>query len=91
MGSYLTPADIDALNNSKLTRASPFAIQGVSHTQLSIARHYGGCRYNGESYTYIPETDELIREDVFRFIEKRRRRKPEPSSSTQPALFPKES
>lgn len=87
MSSYLTPADIDALNDSKLTRASPFAIRGVSQTQLSIARHYGGCRYNGASYTYLPETDELIRDDVLRFIEKRRRRTPEPSTSTQPELF----
>ena len=32
----------------------------VSHTQMSIARHYGGMNVNGEKYTYFPQTDELV-------------------------------
>lgn len=36
----------------------------ISTTQLSIARHYGGCRFNGVEYIYDPTTDTLIRGDV---------------------------
>ena len=42
----------------------------VSHTQLSIARHSGGTTINGKRFTYIPETDELIRDDVLKAIKK---------------------
>jgi len=36
----------------------------VSETQLSIARHYGGIRFNETYYVYDPTTDTLISEDV---------------------------
>lgn len=32
----------------------------VSTSHLSIARHYGGMKINGEMYTYFPATDELV-------------------------------
>ncbi len=32
----------------------------ISQTQLSVARHYGGCTINGDHYVYIPEHDALI-------------------------------
>jgi hypothetical protein len=65
----------DALNESGLAgldacplhRKTPFGMTNVSMTQLSIARHYGGIKYNGESYTYLPKTDELIRNDVLKW------------------------
>lgn len=38
----------------------------VSHGQLSVARHYGGYKVNGSSYTYNPTTDELIRDDILK-------------------------
>jgi hypothetical protein len=54
---------------------APYAITNVSHTQLSIARHYGGCKYNGYDYTYFPEEDTLIRNDVLKWaVEERNRR-----------------
>lgn len=36
----------------------------VSHTQLSIARFYGGIKINGVYYEYNSDTDQLIREDI---------------------------
>ena len=48
-------------------------IRGVSQTQFSIARHYGGVSFSGQNYTYLPVTDELIRDDVANWLAKRRR------------------
>jgi len=38
--------------------------RGVSHTQLSLARHHGGIKVNGRLYVYVPQADELIRHDI---------------------------
>lgn len=56
-----------------LHRRTPYGMTNVSMTQLSIARHYGGCKYQGESYTYLPHTDELIRDDVLKWQRKHKR------------------
>lgn len=45
---------------------NPERIHHVSKTQLSIARYFGGCKYNGDEYVYIPGEDVLIRKDVFK-------------------------
>jgi predicted DNA-binding WGR domain protein len=37
----------------------PEKFYNVSQTQLSIARHYGGIKYNGRQYTYNPTDDTL--------------------------------
>jgi len=59
----------------------------VSMTQLSIARHYGGCTYQGDSYTYLPHTDELIRDDVLKWQRKQKRAAKTPNARIeQPAL-----
>ncbi len=71
MDSYLTEAEIDACQ--KLHKKTPFLICGVTQTHLSIARHYGGIRYNGDSYTYMPPTDELVRDDVLKLVTKLRK------------------
>jgi hypothetical protein len=42
--------------------------RGVTYTQLSIARHYGGTTVNGKRFTYFPGTDELIRDDLLKAI-----------------------
>jgi len=73
MSSHLTDAELDALHESSLDPFTPFVIAGVTATQLSVARHYGGCTYGGRQYYYIPTTDELMRDDVVRWITKRRR------------------
>lgn len=72
--SFLTESEIEALQSSTLPRKTPFAIQGVMNTQLSIARFYGGIRYNGDGYTYMPDGDELIRDDVLLFVTKLRKK-----------------
>ena len=55
---------IDALISSKLHQ--PDRIHNWQHTQLSIARFYGGCTYNGASYAiaYTEEGQPLVRVDL---------------------------
>ncbi len=45
---------------------TPERIHHVSKTQLSVARHFGACTYNGANYTYLAESDELVRNDVLK-------------------------
>lgn len=71
--SHLTEEEIDSLQLSDLDRSTPFLIQGVSQSQFSVARHYGGCTFNGKHYSYVPPTDELIRDDVVRWLAKHRK------------------
>ena len=45
---------------------TPEKITNVLNSQLSIARFWGGCEYNGKSYIYTPEDNgTLTREDIF--------------------------
>jgi hypothetical protein len=53
-----------------LHKRTPYGIAGVSHTQFSIARFSGAIKFNGENYTYFPDTDELVRDDVLRWLKK---------------------
>ena len=71
--SHMTEAEELALQDACLDRQSPFMIRGVSQTQLSIARHYGGVSFSGQNYAYLPVTDELIRDDVENWLAKHRR------------------
>jgi hypothetical protein len=74
MSSYLTEDEIEALQTSGLHTKTPYLIQGVRQSQLSIARFSGSCQFNGDHFTYLPDTDELIRDDVRKFIAKRRKK-----------------
>ena len=67
--SYLSKSEIDKLQSSDLCRKTPFAIRGVSMSQFSIARYSGGITFNGKYYAYLPASDELIREDVLKFLQ----------------------
>ena len=67
------------LEDCPLRRNTPFGMTNVSMTQLSIARQYGGIKFNGSDYTYFHETDELIRNDVLKW-----KRKKEKKESRQP-------
>ena len=80
----LSDAEIDALQASNLSRDTPFAICHVTHTQFSIARYYGGLKFNGKPYTYFEDGDELIRDDVLSFIKKRRKSKRKPTRKDSP-------
>ena len=73
-GALVAPMSLmNRVMASKLSRDTPFLMRQVSATQLSISRHYGGCKFNGEHYTYLPLTDELIRDDVLKFVNKLRK------------------
>lgn len=41
-------------------------IENISHSQLSIARYYGGANINGVYYHYCNKTDRLIRYDYWK-------------------------
>jgi hypothetical protein len=45
----------------------------ISMTQLSIARHYGGAKFNGKTFVYFPADDSLWRDDVVREIRRARK------------------
>jgi hypothetical protein len=63
-----TLADIP--KDCPLHRKTPYGIQGVSSGMFSVARHYGGIQYKGDHYIYLQHSDELIRDDVYRFVRK---------------------
>lgn len=44
--------------------------RNVSQTQLSLARMSGAVTVNGKRYTYVPATDELIRDDIIKRVQK---------------------
>jgi hypothetical protein len=58
--------EIDALISGK--PMPPERIHNWQNSQLSIARHYGGCSYNGSSYliAYNEEGQPLVRDDVIK-------------------------
>ena len=62
MTSYLSN-----VGDCGLHRRTPYGMTNISMTQLSIAKYYGGCTFQNERYTYVPDTDELIRNDVLRW------------------------
>lgn len=71
--SYLTESELDALQLTDLSRETPFLFGHVKSTQFSVARHYGGATFNGWHYTYVPTTDELVRDDVIKWVQRKRR------------------
>lgn len=73
MTCYLTEEELSALKRTELSRKTPFAIQHVSMGVFSVARHFGGATYHGWGYKYFPATDELVRHDVVKWAERRRR------------------
>jgi len=48
-----------------MTTNRPERIYNVSQTQLSVARFYGGCKFNGADYHYDAESDTLTRMDIW--------------------------
>jgi len=56
----------------------PDRYYNVSQTQMSIARHYGGMKVNGQAYIYDPTTDTLVRQDVVKSEAKAKKRKKKP-------------
>lgn len=81
----LTNTELDAIQS--LPRDTPYQIRNVSHGQLSIARHYGGCKFNGAQYVYDPTDDSLTRDDVLKLVMRGRRKKPTVQNSVQEGLL----
>ena len=67
--SYLTDAERIRLSFEPFAPGDPpIGYMDVSRTQLSIARHYGGCTVQGRHYVYFPDHDELWRDDVLALV-----------------------
>ena len=82
---HMTESEEIALQDAGLDRKSPFMIRCVSQTQFSIARHYGGVVFKGQHYyTYLPATDELIRDDVAKWLAKHRRAERKSADDLEP-------
>lgn len=45
---------------------APERIYNVSRGQFSVARHFGGCEFQGANYHYDAENDSLVRRDVWK-------------------------
>lgn len=63
---------------------TPERIYHVSMSQLSIARYYGGIRFNGVHYCYDPTNDTLVRGDV---VEREAAEEREKKKAAQQALI----
>ena len=84
--SHMTETEELTLQDTGLDRRAPFMVRGFSQTQFSITRHYGGVVFKGQHYTYLPATDELIRDDVAKWLAKRRMEERK-SADIEPAQF----
>jgi len=83
---YLTATEVEAAQ--ALHQRAPYAVTGISSSIFSLARH-GGMTYEGCRYTYIPEHDECVRDDVLAMVRRMRRKaKPvQPKEPPQVGLF----
>lgn len=69
---YLQADEVQAAQT--LHKRAPYALCNVSHGFFSIARHYGGCTFQGCHYTYMQGHDECVRDDVLRLVTKIRKK-----------------
>ncbi len=69
---------------------APERIYNWLDSQLSIARHYGGCKYNGADYViaYREKGQPLVRSDVLK-RERKAKRSAEPKQTNEPLPFPR--
>lgn len=70
----ITESEQLALQLTDLITDTPFAICNISTGMFSVARHYGAMKFQGQCYTYIPQHDECIRNDVLKWLTKHRKR-----------------
>ena len=81
--SYLTADEVHAAQ--ALHKRAPYALCSVSQGFFSIARHYGGCTFQGCDYTYMPGHDECVRDDVLRLVTKMRKKQAKkPADGAEP-------
>ena len=72
-GTYFTADEAAAIEAGFPDDGVPIMYCDVSYSQLSLARHAGGAMVHGRRFTYVTATDELIRDDLLKWIERRRR------------------
>lgn len=71
----LTTTDLAALSAAGFEfKDAPATIPDATRRFLGWQLFSGACRMHGHEYKYLPTTDEMVREDVLRFIEAQRRR-----------------
>ena len=68
--SFLTPAELLAI--SDLPQRTPYVISPIRGSFFSLAALYGEMRLQGAAYTYMPATDECIRNDVLQRVQRLR-------------------
>ena len=73
MDSFLSTEECQALADSGLHKKAYFLIKNVSQSIFSVARYYGEAKIQGCDFFYISNTDELIRDDVVKWLAKYRR------------------
>jgi len=71
-----------------MSNYAPERIYNWLDSQLSIARHYGGCKYNGADYViaYREKGQPLVRGDVLK-RERKAKRSAEPKQTNDPLPF----
>ena len=71
-----------------MSNYAPERIYNWLDSQLSIARHYGGCKYNGADYViaYREKGQPLVRGDVLK-RERKAMRSAEPKQTNEPLPF----
>lgn len=79
MTSHITDAELLALELSGLPQSPPMIYTHISIGQLSLALHSMGCTISGHAYLYVPQTDELIRADVVKWLADLRKQEDAPS------------
>lgn len=70
--SYLTEEEMAALQESSLDPWTPFVIANASHARGLVPAGFCRFRCHGAIYCYHFGTDELIREDVVKWVTARR-------------------
>lgn len=83
----ITQDHIDAVKASGLPQSPVIAMGFVSYTQMSIARHFGGMKYQGKQYIYLPEADQLVRDDVLKWLNKESQKKPANNDNQETLKF----
>lgn len=81
---------VDVTIDDPINPKPPEKIYGWINTQLSIARYYGGCTYNGHSYLIDMEDPDkpLVRKDIH-LAEIKARKEAAKASKAQSKATPK--
>lgn len=71
--SYITDEELAWLEKQPAWITAPLAITDHHSSFFILAKHTGSCKISGELYTYLKDTDELIRDDILKLVNRRRR------------------